>query len=88
LIQHYVIKFVSDLPQVSGFLRALNKTDGHDITEMLLNVALNTITLRPTPMIVGMSWSAMLLFECFYFGRNDLYCLIKKRLCIMYFPLP
>jgi hypothetical protein len=39
-IQHYVIKFVSDLQQVSGFLRALrfprNKTDRHDITEILL----------------------------------------------------
>ena len=52
-IQHYVIKFVSDLQQVSGFLRALrfprNKTDRHDITEILLKVALNTINLnQPT----------------------------------------
>ena len=50
-IQHYyVIKFVSDLRQVGGFLRVLrfppsNKTDHHDITEILLKVALNTITL-------------------------------------------
>jgi len=35
-IQHYVIKFVSDLRQVGGFLR-------HDITEIFLKVALNTI---------------------------------------------
>ena len=47
-IQHYVIKFVSDLQQVSGFLRVLkifsiNKTDRQDITEILLKVALNTI---------------------------------------------
>jgi hypothetical protein len=48
-VQHYVIKFVSDLQQVSGFLRVLspvssiNKTDHHDITEILLKVALNTI---------------------------------------------
>ena len=39
LIQHYVIKFVSDLRQVGGFLRVLwfspsNKTDRHDITEI------------------------------------------------------
>ena len=45
-IQHSVIKFVSDLRQVSGFLRILwfpphKKTDGHDITEILLKVALN-----------------------------------------------
>jgi hypothetical protein len=49
-MQHYVIKFVSDLWQVSGFLWILlvsstNKTDSHDITEseILLKVALNTI---------------------------------------------
>ena len=32
-IQHYVIKFVSDLRQVSGFLLVsfTNKTDRHDI---------------------------------------------------------
>ena len=35
-IQHYVIKSVSDLRQVSGFL--------HNITEILLKVALNTIS--------------------------------------------
>jgi hypothetical protein len=41
--------FVSDWRQVSGFLRvirfyAANRTDRHDIAEILLNVALNTIT--------------------------------------------
>ena len=50
-IQHYVIKFVSDAQQVCGFLRqgtlvsSTNKTDRHDITEILLKGALNTITL-------------------------------------------
>ena len=48
-MQHYVIKFVSDLRQVGGFLRVLqfpppNKTDLHIITEILLNVSLNTIS--------------------------------------------
>ena len=38
-IQHYVSKFVSDLRQDSGFR--------HDITEILLKVTLNTITLTP-----------------------------------------
>jgi hypothetical protein len=39
LIQHYVIKFVSDLQQVCGFLvSSTNKTDRHDITEILLKV--------------------------------------------------
>jgi len=44
-IQHYVIKFVSYLRQVGGFLRVLrsstNKIDRHDITEILLKVGLN-----------------------------------------------
>jgi len=48
LIQHYVIKFVSDLQQVGGFflgpsVSSTNKTDCHNITEILLKVALNTI---------------------------------------------
>ena len=52
-IQHYVIKFVSDLRQVGGFLRVLQfppsiKTDHHDITKILLKVALNTINHKPT----------------------------------------
>ena len=48
-IQHYVIKFVSDLGQVSGFLRVLwippqiKLTDRNDITEILLKVALHPI---------------------------------------------
>jgi len=42
-VQHYVIKVVSDLRQVNGFLQALRfsppiKTDCHDITEILLNM--------------------------------------------------
>ena len=40
-LAHYVIKFVSDLRQVVVF--STNKTDRHDITEILLKVALNTI---------------------------------------------
>jgi hypothetical protein len=47
-IQHYVIKFVSDLRQVDGFLWVFQlplpiKLNRHDITEILLKVALNTI---------------------------------------------
>ena len=47
-IQHYVIKFVSDLQQVGGFLLVLRfppqiKLSRHDITEILLKVTLNTI---------------------------------------------
>jgi hypothetical protein len=50
-IQHYVIKFVSDLQQVSGFLQVLRFPPpiklSHNITEILLKVALNIITLTP-----------------------------------------
>ena len=47
-IQHYVIKFVIDLRQVSRFLPVLpvsstNKTNRRDITGILLKVSLNTI---------------------------------------------
>ena len=47
-IQHYVIKFVSDMRQVYGFFQStmvssINKTDHDDITKILLKVALNTI---------------------------------------------
>ena len=52
-VQHYVIKCVSDLRQVSGFypgplLSSTNKTDSHDITEILLKVVLNTINNKQT----------------------------------------
>ena len=49
-IQHYVIKFVSDLQQVGGFFpgtpaSSTNKTDRHDITDILLKVVLKTTSL-------------------------------------------
>ena len=47
LIQHYVIKFVSDLRQVGDFLRVLRfpppMKHRHNIAEILLKVVLNTI---------------------------------------------
>ena len=52
-IQHYVIKFISDLRQVGGFssgtpISSTNKTDFHDITEILLKVAFNTKHHQPS----------------------------------------
>ena len=49
-IQHYMMKFISDLRQVGGFppgtpVSSTNKTDRHDISENFLKVALKTITL-------------------------------------------
>jgi hypothetical protein len=43
-IQNYVIKFVCDLQQVDAPVSSTNKTDRHDQTEILLKVALSTIT--------------------------------------------
>jgi len=48
-MQHYVIKFVSDLRQVGAWfspsppVSSTNKIDRYDITEILLKVVLNTI---------------------------------------------
>ena len=50
-LQHYMMKFVSDLWQVAGFFLALRfpppsiKLNPHDVTEILLKVTLNTIYL-------------------------------------------
>ena len=46
-VQHYVIKFVSDLRKVGSVIRdsSTYKTNRHDITEILLKVALNTTNL-------------------------------------------
>jgi hypothetical protein len=55
--KHYAIKFVSDLRQVGGFLCVLRfpppiKTDSHNITEIYLKVALNTVILTLTRILV------------------------------------
>ena len=51
-MQYYVIKFVSDLQQVGGRwfspstpVSSTNENNCHDITEILLKVAFNTITI-------------------------------------------
>ena len=63
-VQHYVIKFVSNLRQVDAFLRVLQFpppiiTDRHNITEILLKVALNTI--KPNQIYI---------FDLFYHTLN------------------
>ena len=45
-IQHYVIKFVSEM-QHGTPVSSTDKTDRHNITEILLKVELNTITPNP-----------------------------------------
>ena len=68
-IQHYEIKFFSDLQQVSGFFRVLQfpppiKLTRHDITEILLKVVFNTI--YPNPILFMKQYMAierLLLFQ-------------------------
>jgi hypothetical protein len=52
-IQHYVIKFISDLRQVDDFcgtpISSTNKTDRYNITELLLKVVLNIISQSNIP---------------------------------------
>jgi hypothetical protein len=54
-IQHYVIKFVSDLRQVCGFHR-------HNITEILLKVALNTITMTKPSILTWVCFPRIVLY--------------------------
>jgi hypothetical protein len=92
-----VIKFVSDLQQVSGFLLVLqfpftNKTDRHDITEILLKVALNTISLTLLLMILESFFGLNLIFLLYNIQTTyhilfseilKIYCRIRKS---NYFP--
>ena len=84
-IQHHVIKFVTDLPQVGGFLLVLppvssiNKTDRHDITEILLNVALKTtnqIKFKQRSLLLSITLSTILSLEA---PNNVVICNQNKR---------
>jgi competence protein ComGF len=58
-VQHYVIKFVIYLVVFSVHctpLSSINKTDNHDITEILLKVALNTIKQTTNIIIYVLSY--------------------------------
>ena len=60
-IQHYVIKFISDLWQVSGFLQVRwfpppIKLTANDITVILLKVTLNTINHKPHLLAFDQNW--------------------------------
>ena len=81
-IQHYVIKFVSD----GGFLLLLrfsstNKTDLHEITEILLEMVLNTITLTLTQQLVfDQTWcSTQKQIVCF---NNIIPAFMRDRISI------
>ena len=88
-IQQYVINFVSDLWQISCFLpdtpvSSTNKTDCHDMAEILLKVALNIITITPLgfPLLLMYLMSMNMLCTNFnicrmsYLKKNKLTCLL------------
>ena len=71
-IQHYMIKFVSDWRQVGGFfmIAFTNTTDRHNIAELLLKVALNTITQNLFLLLEGIMQEyrchVVFLCTCYY----------------------
>jgi hypothetical protein len=73
------LNFVSGLQHVGGFLRVLSvsstkKTDRHDITKILLKVALNTI--KQTTKIFSINIPFGLLAEVMLFSPADHYQLV------------
>ena len=75
-IQHYVIKLISDSRQVGSFLRVFRfppsiKLTGHDITEILLKVALSTITLTLYANF-GILYAIFTFYECFTLSHREL----------------
>ena len=79
-IQLYVIKFVSDLRQVSGFLRVLRFSPPIKLTatKILLKRALNTITLIATKILLKRALNTITLINTSLYSS---FCL-KKKSCI------
>jgi len=88
-IQHYVIQFVSDLRQVGGFFQVIRFPppiklhDRHDITEILLTVALNTTTIDQTDITHEFVVITLVLFYLKFFDvltKTVFYLVIKPVL--------
>jgi hypothetical protein len=85
-----VIKFVGDLRQVGGpLVSSTNKTNRHDITEILLKVALNTIKQTHTFGTGGEGLYSCNVYGVFFISRVSLQrggvggylpCFVKKIL--------
>jgi hypothetical protein len=64
-IQYYVIKFVCDLRHVGGSpVSSINKTDHNDISEILLKVALNAITLTIYIIVMPLMCTLFVYIPC------------------------
>jgi len=72
-IQHYVVKFVSDLRQVVGFLWVHRATI---LTEILFKVALNTINHQPP---LSSPYIQILFFN--FLIHESVALLVHYRLC-------
>jgi len=87
-IQHYVIKFVTDLRQ-TGWWFSLNtpvssiiKTGRHDIAEILLKVALNTINQTISHQSVLRTFD---YFFCYYMTNLIAKLYLKLDVCCILF---
>ena len=80
-MQHYVIKLFSDLRQVGRWfspgtsVTSTKKTNPHDITEILLKVALGTLTLTLT-----------LDFVCFAQSCTSIISTVTKKIIVIRIP--
>ena len=68
-VQHYVIKFVSDLREVGGLfspgppVSSTDKTDRHDITEILLKVVLKKQNRKKPPLFNSSKFGTLILIK-------------------------
>ena len=74
-IQHYVIKFVSDLRQISGFPRVLRFSSGTPVsstnkTEILLKVALKTTIITQTNSHIPVQYQSIVFIVCNLFSSR------------------
>ena len=68
---YYVIKFVSDLRQVGTPVSSTNKTDRHDISEILLKVVLNTTNqTKPSRNTKVRYYPSQGLSDCIIVSKN------------------
>ena len=69
LIQHYVIMFVGYFSPGTTVFTPI-EIDRYGMTEILLKVVLNTITLTLTAMLFELESHIYLLVYCFYYGST------------------